>query len=641
MGTLFPDSSAVDRMRDALVAGNIPAMLMVLRQLTGDDHWLAEPFAPRRAVGLDDNDSGGLPPEIQSQIRRALLAALVEYDEGRLTPSHPTDDEIAKMLGVALCQNVPAAYGRLLSEELALTSREVKIPRTDDGQVPDVLVIGAGLSGLCAGIRLAEQGIPFRILEKNQDIGGTWLENIYPGVGVDTPSHLYSFSFAMNPEWPRYFARGESVETYLHSLVEKYNLLEHIHFGVEVEHASWDEEAARWRVRTTDGVEWDSTILVSAVGMVNRPSLPDIPGLDSFEGPVMHTAEWDPSVDLDGKRVVVVGTGASAMQLVPTIAGGPSRITIFQRSRQWAVPHPNYHREVDEQVQFLMRTVPFYLAWYRLRAFWNFSDRLHASIQVDPSWPNQSTSINASNERHRRFLTDYIVEQLGDRDDLIAASVPDYPPYGKRPLIDNGWYRTLLREEVELIESRVTEVRAHSVVDGTGREVDADAIILATGFKAIQLLYPMDVRGRSGRTLRGQVWESDDARAYLGMVVPDYPNLFILNGPNTNAGHGGSAIHPTEFQVRYLMQAIAHLVEHPDERLEVLDDVYERYNAELDEALSRTVWAHPGMTTYYRNAAGRIVVSSPWTYLDYWQRTAQFDPADYASFAVQGAERVG
>lgn len=641
MTELFPDPSAIDRMRQALEVGNVPTLLMVLRHLTGDDRWLAAPYAPRRAAGLDDNDSGGLAPEHQAEVRAAVLEALIDYDAGRLTPSSPTDDDVARMLAVALGEPVPAEYGGLLSEELGLASRDVAIPHGDDASVPDALIIGAGLSGLCTAIRFVEQGVPFRILEKNRDIGGTWLENVYPGVGVDTPSHLYSFSFAMNPEWPRYFARGESVEQYLQALVEHYGIREHIVFGVEVDHAAWDDEASRWNVHTTDGADWSATVLVSAVGMVNRPSLPDIPGLDTFDGPVMHTAAWDRSTDLHGKRVVVIGTGASAMQLVPTIAGAPERITVFQRSRQWAVPHPNYHREVDERVRFLMRTVPFYLAWYRLRAFWNFSDRLHSSIQVDPAWPDQTRSINANNERHRRFLTSYITEQLGDREDLIAVSVPDYPPYGKRPLIDNGWYRTLLRDDVELIESRVTEVRPHSVIDETGREIEADVLVLATGFKAIQMLYPMDVRGRSGATLRGQTWEADDARAYLGVVVPDYPNLFIVNGPNTNAGHGGSVIHPTEFQVRYLMQAIAYLAEHPHERLEVLPEVYERYNAELDDALSRTVWAHPGMTTYYRNAAGRIVVSSPWTYLDYWQRTATFDPADYAHSVVRIEEPVG
>ncbi len=637
MNRLFRDPMDVERMRGALVAGNIPTLLMVLVQLTGDESWLSGRFAPTRAVGLDDNDSGGLDEQQQATVRAAVLDALLAYDRGERRPRTPSSPEVARMLSVALDEDVPPEYGDLLAEELGVVSREVPIGRSLDGRVPDVLIIGCGLSGICAAVRLAQQGVPYRILEKNHDVGGTWLENVYPGVGVDTPSHLYSFTFAMNPGWPRYFARGASVENYLRDLVARYGIRQHVEFGVEVERAEYDSRARRWRVRTTAGDHHDAAVLVTAVGMVNRPAWPEIPGLDSFDGPVMHTAQWRPDVDLAGKRVAVLGTGASAMQVVPTIAGKPERITILQRSRQWAVPHPNYHREVSGRVRYLMERVPFYLAWYRLRAFWNFSDRLHSSIQIDPDWPTPERSINSANERHRRFLTGYIESELDGRPDLIAACVPDYPPYGKRPLIDNGWYRTLLRDDVELVEAGIAQVREHSIVTTTGQQFEADVLIVATGFKAIQMLYPMDIRGRSGRTLRGQVWDADDARAYLGMLVPDYPNLFILNGPNTNAGHGGSAIHPTEFQVRYLMQAIGYMTQNGVDELDVRDGRYEEYCDELDAALARTVWAHPGMTTYYRNPAGRIVVSSPWTYLEYWRRTRQLNPADFIEHRAEQA----
>jgi 4-hydroxyacetophenone monooxygenase len=290
-----------------------------------------------------------------------------------------------------------------------------------------------------------------------------------------------------------------------------------------------------------------------------------------------------------------------------------------------------------------LQELPFYLDWYRLRAFWNFSDRLHSSIQIDDGWPYPERSINAVNERHRVFLTGYITRELGDRTDLIDVSVPSYPPYGKRPLIDNGWYRMLRRDNVELVPDGVSSVTPRGVVSGSGVERPADVIVLATGFKAIQMLYPMDIRGRSGRSLRGETWEKDDARALLGMTVPDFPNFFIINGPNTNAGHGGSAIHATEFQVRYIMQALRHMIEKQVAELEVKETAYRDYNAELDEALSHSVWSHPGMSTYYRNDSGRIVVSSPWTYLDYWDRTRQFEPDDFIATLDRAAvaEAVG
>jgi 4-hydroxyacetophenone monooxygenase len=275
-----------------------------------------------------------------------------------------------------------------------------------------------------------------------------------------------------------------------------------------------------------------------------------------------------------------------------------------------------------------MREVPFYLQWYRLRSFWNFSDRLHSSLQIDPNWPHPHRAVNETNDRHRVFLTNYLKEQLGDRTDLLDACLPDYPPYGKRPLLDNRWFQTMCRDDVSLITEAVDHVDGDKVVTRSGGETAADVIALATGFKVLQFLWPMDIIGRSGKTLREQ-WGVDDAKAYLGVTVPDFPNFFIVNGPNTNAGHGGSAIHPTEFQVRYIMQAIRHLLVTETATVDVDSSVFSRYNDELDEALAHCIWSHQGMTTYYRNEAGRIVVSSPWKYVDYWERTREFDPRDY------------
>ncbi|WP_075296847.1 MULTISPECIES: NAD(P)/FAD-dependent oxidoreductase [unclassified Pseudonocardia] len=618
----------VDRLRQALAGGNIPTLLMVLAHVTGDDSWLEGDFRPQRPKGLDDNDSGGLPDAVQAQIREAVLDLVVS---GAEPASDPAPERVARMLEVAMGEDVPSEYGPLLSEELGIRSRDVRI---DSGRRDvDVLIIGSGLSGLCMAVKLEEAGVPYTILEKNDEVGGTWLENTYPGCGVDTPSHLYSFSFFPNTRWDRYFAKRPQVSAYLERLTDAHGVRRNIEFGVEVENAEFDSTSDTWRVSTvdSDGIRAtrSSRVLISAVGMVNRPSVPHLPGLDSFEGPTMHTAEWRSDVDLAGKRVAVVGTGASAMQLVPSVAEDTERITVFQRSKQWALPHPNYHRAVSEDVKHLMEVVPYYAAWYRLRAFWNFSDRLHPSLQIDPDWPHPERSINAVNDRHRVFLTEYIRSELGEQaDELLDACLPDYPPYGKRPLLDNGWYRTIRRDDVELVTEGVAEIRSGSVVSDSGEEHPADVLVLATGFKTLQFLWPMEIRGRSGQTMR-DMWGKQDARAYLGITVPDFPNFFILNGPNTNAGHGGSAIIATEFQVRYVMQMIGAMISDGLATTEVRKDVFDEYNRELDEALSHSIWVHPGMTTYYRNDAGRVVISSPWKYLDYWQRTLQADLGDY------------
>lgn len=619
-----------DRLRAALEEANIPTLLLLLAHLAGDGRWLADPYRPRPGKPLDDNDTGGLPDELRREVLAAAYDAITAYKAGEISPRDLSDDQLADMLAIALVEEVPREYGPLLAEEMNLVSRDVVLPAPPAGF--RVVIIGAGLSGLCMAIKLKAAGIDFIILEKDDDVGGTWLENTYPGCGVDTPSHFYSFSFAPNAHWSRFFAKRDEVFSYLSRIADTYGIRDHIRFGTEVIRADYDTAAATWRIaaRDADGTEsvLDAPVLVSAVGMVNRPSVPPIKDLDTFAGPVMHTAQWRSDVELTGKRVAVVGTGASAMQLVPAIADDADRVLVFQRSRQWAVPHPNYHRGVPEGVRYLMEQVPLYARWYRLRTFWNFGDRLHDSLQIDPAWPHQDRSISEKNDRHRVFLTRHINSELGDRADLAGSCVPDYPPYLKRPLLDNGWFRTVARDDVDLITEPVAAVTADSVVTASGEEYKADVIALATGFRTLQFLWPMEIRGTDGRTLR-EKWGEDDAQAYLGITVPGFPNFFIVNGPNTNAGHGGSAIISTELEVRYIMDGIRHLLQARLASVDVREDVFSGYNKELDEALSRTIWANPSGTTYYRNDAGRVVVASPWKYVDYWARTRNFDPADY------------
>jgi 4-hydroxyacetophenone monooxygenase len=620
----------------ALEVANIPTLLLLLTHLTGDDRWVKEPYRPQRGKPLTDNDTAGLSPELQQEVREAAFEVILAHEAGRLRPIDLAPERVAELLSIALVEDVPAEYGPLLAEEMNLVSRDVEMPPPPPGF--RVVIIGAGLSGMCTAIKLQAAGIDFVILEKDGDIGGTWLENVYPGCGVDTPSHFYSFSFALNPKWTRFFAKRGEVFGYLSELADRYDLRRHIRFNTEVVRADYDSATASWRLeaRTQDGrtERLEAPVLISAVGMVNRPSVPPIADLDSFTGPMMHTAEWDPEADVRGKQVAVIGTGASAMQLVPAIADHAQRVLVFQRSKQWAIPYPNYHRSVPEGVRYLMERVPLYAGWYRLRTFWNFGDRLHESLQIDPTWPHLDRSINALNEKHRVFLTKHVARELGDRIDLIGECVPDYPPYVKRPLLDNGWFRTVAREDVELITEAVARVTPTGVVTASGSEYEADMIVLATGFKTLQFLWPMEIRGASGRTLREQ-WGEDDARAYLGITVPDFPNFFIVNGPNTNAGHGGSAIIATELEVRYVMQGIRRLIEAGLSSIEVREDVFWDYNKELDEALSRAIWSHKKATTYYRNDKGRVVVSSPWKYLDYWGRTKQFNPDDYVEQSAE------
>ncbi|MFC9764886.1 flavin-containing monooxygenase [Rhodococcus jostii] len=629
-----PDSFTDQDLRDALADANLPTLLAALAHVTGEDRWIESPFVPTSPPDLGDHDSGGFAEDVQDRIRAEAFDVLRRLRDGEFEPApQPEPDRLVRILSVALGEELPEGYGHLLGEELGIYDRSSVPASTVGEQSPlRVAIIGAGLSGLCLAIRLEQARIPYVVIEKNDDVGGTWHENFYPGCGVDTPSNLYSLSFALNPDWTRYFAGRDELAEYWRSLADRWDVRRNIVFSTEVVSAAYDEEQASWKIvtRAADGLEdeLDADILVSAVGLLNRPSVPSIRGLDAFEGPCLHTARWDREIDITGKRVAVIGTGASAMQFVPAAAGVASEVRVFQRSPQWAMPHPNYRRDIPDGVAFLNRHVPNYQGWYRLRLFWRMGDKLHGLLQIDPEYPHPDRAINRGNDRLRRILTSHIESELEGRPDLLAKSLPSYPPYGKRLLIDNGWFRTIRRDDVDLVTENIETVTPRGVRTTDGTEYEADIIVLATGFDAVQVLGSVDIRGRDGTSLR-EVWGDDDGRAYLGITVPGFPNFFCLYGPNTNTGHGGTVVAGTEIQVQYVTSVLAEMIDEGLASVEVRRDTFDSYDDELGEALSRTIWTHPGMTTYYRNSRGRVVTNSPWQYIEYWRRAHQPNMDDF------------
>lgn len=618
----------------AVEAANVPTLLAVLVHLTGDLRWLEPQYAPSRAKGLSDNDTGDLPEGVQAEIRTAAAAAIAAWSRGRAPQLDDRDPALlVRILSFVLGEPIPDGYGEMIAFELRSGATSETSPPAEVPKLPvRAIVIGAGMSGMCASIELANAGIDHVVLERHQSVGGTWLENRYPGCGVDVPSHLYSYSFAPN-DWSMFFALRDEIHDYFERIADDFGVRPRIRFGTSVEKAVWDESTSEWIVETVDVDGLRATlranVVISAVGAFNKPRIPAVPGLADFVGPSVHTAQWPADgVDLDGRRVAVIGNGASAMQIVPAIAERVAELNVFQRSAHWTAPFEKFRVVVPDDVQFLLREVPLYRLWYRIRLSWAFNDRSYDALQKDPNWPHPERSLNPINEGHRRALTRYIEDEVGDRTDLLPHVLPDYPPFGKRMLLDNGWYRTLRRPNVHLVHDPVASVGPDFVVTTAGEKVPADVLIWATGFDVVHFLAPMEIRGVGGRSLH-DVWEGDDARAYLGTAVPGFPNFFCLYGPNTQFGHGGSLVFVVERQMHYVRSILEAMVAAGAASAEVRTDVHDAYNERVDRAHEAMVWTHQGMDTYYRNSKGRVVVNNPFRIVDVWRDTEAAKADDF------------
>lgn len=626
---VFPRQPDRARLVAAARAGNMPTLIMVLYHLTGDERWLHRPYAPARNYGLGPNDTGGLPEAVREEIAEAVADAVTAWADGASAKiAHPSAEKLAQMLSVSMGEEVPLEYGRLAATELAapeLTPRPC--PQPDGG--PSVIIIGAGVSGLALATQLREAGISYVVVERNDDVGGTWLRNDYPGCGVDIPSHLYSLSFFPR-NWSAHFGKRDELVGYLRDLADHFGLRENIRFATEALGADYDERAHRWtvRVRARDGCEYElvGEVLVTAVGLFGQQAA-DIPDREKFTGTVVHSASWPADLDVRDRRVGVVGSGASAMQIVPAIVDRVAALTLFQRSPGWVAPAENYFEPMDDNARWLFDHLPYYRRWYRLRLAWTWNDRVHSSLQVDPEWEHPERSVSALNDAHRAFFMRYIRSELEGRPDLQRALTPDYPPYGKRILLDNGWYEALARPHVDVVSESVAGFIDTGVRTVSGSEHDVDVVVLCTGFAVRRFLAPMQIRGRQARELHAR-WGEDDATAYLGITVPGFPNLFLMYGPNVNPG-GGSYMFIAECQARYIVDAVHQMRDLGLGALECRADVHDDYVRRVDAAHDRMVWSHPGMTNYFRNAAGRVVTNSPWRVVDYWDMTQHADLADF------------
>ena len=623
---------------DAAVAAaledvSVPTLLVSLVHLTGDASILDGPLRP---AGIYLNEvQGFMTAEDQAAARAFALEKIIEYrDGGCVLPPPPSPQTIKTMMEFLIAGEIPDEYVPMMAEELALDGGDARDLGWGEHLSEEakagfhVVVIGAGMSGLLAGIRLAAAGIGFTIIEKNPGVGGTWFENRYPGCRVDVGNHFYSYSFAPDDGWTEFFAQQPELQAYFERCMRDYGITDHIRFETEVRSAHWDEQASEWTVETTGGT-FIANAVVSAVGQLNRPKRPDIAGRETFEGVAMHSAQWVDGTNLAGRRIAVIGAGASAFQIVPTIASEVAHLTVFQRSAPWMFPNPNYHEQVGPGVQWALRHLPYYGRWYRFLLFWPACDGGLPAMTIDPDYADPEHGISEINDAARDFFTQWMRDQIGDDEELLAKVVPDYVCLGKRTLQDNGsWLTALTRPNVELVTDEIAEITPTGIrtVDGMNHEVDI--IIYATGFEANRYLWPMEIVGRDGVVLAEQ-W-GDRPSAHLGISMPNFPNLFCLYGPGTNLASGGSLIFHSECQVRYVMGCLAAILDGEHHCIEVRQSAHDDYNARLQARLAEMVWSHRSIkSSWYRNDDGEIYILSPWRLVDYWTWTREPDLADY------------
>jgi 4-hydroxyacetophenone monooxygenase len=631
-----PITATDDELRAILLEAEIPPLLPALAYATGDLSLLREELRPDALTfGMPQ---GGLSDEQQAAARALALEALIRFRDGGSRPAvPPADADVLRIMEFAVGGSGMAPYLPLLEEELAHRHEDRRAPawRKDEiapGVPFRVLIVGAGMSGLLVAHRLRQAGVEFTIVEKNDDVGGTWLENGYPGCRVDNPNHNYSYSFAQRHDWPYHFSTQDVLHGYFRTCAEAFGLREHVRFETEVLSATWDDDSNRWlvRVRAAGGAEetLEANAVVSAVGQLNRPKLPDIPGRDRYEGPSFHSAQWDETVGLAGKRVAVIGTGASATQFIPEIAPEVGELLVFQRTPAWLGPTPNYHDEVSDGLKWLYAHVPSYSEWNRFWIFWRMGDGGLPNFRVDPEWQSGGESVSAVNEFVRLVLIEYLKAEFGDRPDLLEKVIPGYPPGAKRMLRDNGiWARTLKRENVRLVTADIREITPKGVVTVDGEEHQVDALIYGTGFEASKFLTPMKVTGRNGIDLHEQ-W-AGDARAYLGVTIPHFPNFFCLYGPNTNIVVNGSIIYFSECGVRYILGLLELLFRSGQRTIEVRKDVHDTFNEAVDAENKAMAWGWSDVSSWYKNEHGHVAQNWPFTLLEYWQRTLEPDADEY------------
>jgi len=601
--------------------GEPHTLLMVYVHLTHDEDLLERIGVHIRSPYAHPGHTW--PEELLDELRAKLRKVLTT--PGAAKEGSPPRALMQRMMSLNVAEEVADEFVPMVLEQSGFERTPARTTLPGRKPVPagfKVLIIGGGLTGLLAAIELERAGYEYVLIEKNEDVGGCWWKNRYPGVGVDTPSHFYSYSFEISPEWTHYRPHGADMREYYQGIADKYDLRRNIRFQTKVTDLSFDQDHALWNVTVEDVNTGQRDVIqanavFNAFGPADRWKLPNIPGLESFKGVLTHSAGYDESIDLKGKKVAVIGTGASSAQIVAAIAQEVGEFVVFQRSKHWVIDNPETWREVTEEVKWCMRNIPHYKEWFRFRVFWFAADGQYVHVVKDPDWPVDSPSVSKSNEGLRRFALNHMEKKLAGRPDLLEKLTPDFPIFSKRIVMDAGWYDALVQPNATLEDGEIAKITPTGVTMKDGTEYEFDVIICATGFDHAKLAKGLSIKGRDGHDLAVD-WADEEERAYMGTTIPGYPNYFMSVGPNAGPNHAGGLNIVSEAQVHYMIECLDKMIAAGARTIEPSREAFERHNRRIDEQMKKMIWTHPKSKSYYQNSKGRPVGPWPFRLVDMW-----------------------
>lgn len=643
-GRCEPLTEDDDFLQHIVRGSELPVLLAAIACATGDLSYIPEELRPPLPpVDTAPHPHGGMDAPAQEKARSLALRGLRAMRDGP-RPAAPEFSEADIDALLDYLSNGRIEWRQMLRHELRLAPSgggrpDWSVADYEGGRDFSVLIIGAGIAGIAAAHRFTQAGFDMTIVEAGPDVGGTWRKNVYPGVRLDTPTFGYSYSFAQQAEWPHQFATGGEVLDYLRDVSARAGITDRAEFSTRVKKLVWNEGSSTWTA-TTVGPEGqvrerEFNAVVSGLGQLDSPNIPDFPGLADFSGTVMHSQEWLPDVDCAGRRVAVIGTGASAYQIVPAVYQQAESLVVFQRSAPWMLPADNYHDEIPATFDWLRNRVRHYAELFRL---WTFIQgvpgRFH-TVRAEEGWEGAPLSVSAKNQEVRDTLVARLESQFAGHPELLRTAIPTYPPGAKRMLRDNGvWAAALTDVDTSVVTAGVDTFVEDGIIDGEGVRHELDVVILATGFTPSDYLEGVEIIGVDGVEIH-DFW-GGDSRAYNGATVPGFPNFFMLYGPNIGGVVAGSLHFMIERSVEFSLKALREVLARGAQAIDVKREALDRFVSWVDRENEVMAWGQDYVSTWYQNRFGRVSQVWPYTNLEYWQITESVNEDDHVFLGEAG-----